>query len=310
MTMDVLIIGGSGHVSGATARAAVAQGHRVWTVTRGQRPLPEGVTALTADRTDTAALRAALDGAGMQWDLVVDCIAYQPEHIRQDIELLRNRAGQLVFISTDFTYAPRRRCFPQLVSAPTLETQDGPGSLDYGQKKRLAELELAKADTGAMKWTVLRPCHIYGPTSELGCLPFHGRDVDLIARLRRGEALRLVGGGYFLQQPILADDLAKTILSAGGNRNTHGRIYNAAGPDIIESREYYRIIADILGVGLTIEEASVQAALTEHPEMAPFFCHRIYDLSNLRADGLAVPATLITDGLRLHVEQLLARTQT
>ena len=48
--MKILIIGGSGHVSGAVARTALAGGHTVWTVTRGNRPLPEGVTSLIADR--------------------------------------------------------------------------------------------------------------------------------------------------------------------------------------------------------------------------------------------------------------------
>ena len=32
----------------------------------------------------------------------------------------------------------------------------------------------------AMQWTILRPCHIYGPGSQLGCLPLHGRDPKLI----------------------------------------------------------------------------------------------------------------------------------
>jgi len=304
--MNILIIGGSGHVSGAVARAALAADHAVWTLTRGERPAPNGVTALIADRRDALATEAVIAAADASWDLAVDCIAYEPADIEQDVALFRRRAHQFVFVSTDFVFDPARRSFPQPEDGVTL-TDDRDGLQAYGYKKRQCELLLAASDTGDMAWTVVRPCHVYGPTSELGCLPLHGRDSRLIARLRAAEPIRLVGGGHFLQQPLLARDLADVILSVGGNAAAAGRIYNVAGPDIIESRAYYQIIADVLGTGIMVEDISVQPHLTEHPEHAPFICHRIYDMAALRASKLAVPATSIEDGLREHVRGLLAR---
>ena len=47
--MNILIIGGSGHVSGAISRRAVANGDNVYIVTRGERIVPAGVTAFIAD---------------------------------------------------------------------------------------------------------------------------------------------------------------------------------------------------------------------------------------------------------------------
>jgi hypothetical protein len=84
-------------------------------------------------------------------------------------------------------------------------------------------------------------------------------------------------------------------------------VFNVAGPDIVESRDYYRIIADELGVPLRVEEVPVDATLRERPDLAPFLCHRIYDLRTLAESGLAVPSTPLADGLRLHVEGLLSR---
>ncbi len=156
-----------------------------------------------------------------------------------------------------------------------------------------------------MAWSIVRPCHIYGPGSQLGCLPLHGRDRQLIARLQAGEALRLVGGGHFLQQPILVRDLAELILSMAGNARTYGQVFCAAGPDVIESREYYRIIAEILHVELRVDEVPVAEHLATHPPDAPFLCHRIYDLGKLRAAGAQLPATPIEVGLREHVESLV-----
>lgn len=303
--MKLLIIGGSGHVSGALARAALAKGHKVWTVTRGKRPLPEGARGLVADRDDEAAFAQAVQSAEEEWDMAVDCICYKPDTMRRALAALRGRARAFVFVSTDFVYDPASRQFPQPEEAGRY-CPGGPGSLDYGLNKRLCELALAEG-AGRMGWTVVRPCHIYGPPSLLGCLPEHGRDPQLLERLQAGEALRLVGGGHFLQQPILASDLAEMILSISRSPKADGRCFNAAGPDIVESREYYRIVADALGVDLKVEEVPVQEYLTKHPERAPFMCHRIYDLAAARECGLRVPSTPLALGLRAHARALLAQ---
>ena len=300
--MKLLIIGGSGHVSGTLARTALAAGHQVWTLTRGQRPLPAGARALVADRHDLAATAAAVAGAGTTWDLVVDCICFQVADMQQDLALFGARAAQFVLISTDFVYDPAHRRFPQPENATHYATGES-----YGARKRQCELALAAGAPATLAWTFLRPNHIYGPSSELGCLPLHGRDRELIPRLRAGTPLQLVGGGHFLQQPIMADDLAACILSIAGNARAAGQTYNATGPEIIESWQYYQIIADVLGVGLQVAEVPVAAHRAAHPDQAPFLCHRIYDLSRLRAAGLAVPATPLAVGLRQHVQGLLAR---
>ncbi|MEZ4730529.1 MAG: NAD-dependent epimerase/dehydratase family protein [Caldilineaceae bacterium] len=298
--LQILLIGGSGFVSGTLARLAQAAGHDVWAVTRGQRTLVEGVTPILADRRDHTALHNAIAQTNQQWDLVVDCIGYEAADAQQDIDLFARRARHLVFISTDFVYDPAHRQFPQG------EETDHYLSDGYGGKKRQCELVFLNSAPTQMAWTVVRPCHIYGPGSLLGCLPLHGRDPDLLPKLQRGETLQLIGGGHFLQQPILAADLAQTILSCAGNPQCHGQIYLTAGPDIIESRRYYEIIAEQLGVPAKIEEVSVAQFLANHPDRHSFACHRIYDLSKLREHGLHVPATPITAGLRQHVASLLA----
>lgn len=298
--MKILLIGGSGFVSGTLARLARDQGHQVWAVTRGQRPLAHGVTAVVTDRRERATFAATIAGIDLDWDLVVDCIGFDATDAEQDVAVFRTRARQLVFISTDFVFDPAHRRFPQ-GDVSEYYLADG-----YGGKKRQCELALQQSDSGAMAWTVLRPCHIYGPGSLLGCLPNHGRDPELLDKIIRGETLQLVGGGHFLQQPILAADLAQTILSCAGNPNCHQQIYMTAGPEIIESKQYYQIIGEILGVPVQIGELSVQQFLADHPDRASFCCHRIYDLNKLRDHGLHVPATPIAVGLRQQVESLRA----
>lgn len=296
----ILLIGGSGFVSGTLAQVALEQGHLVWGLTRGHRPLAPGVIRLVADRHDPPAFTSAIHAAATHWDLAVDCIAFHPDDIRQDLAALRGRVDHFVFISTDFVFEPTHRKFPQ-PEITEFYLNDG-----YGGLKRQGEIVLEQSG-GELNWTVVRPCHIYGPGSELGCLPAHGRDPQLIPKLLAGEALQLVGGGYFLQQPVFARDLAQVILSLAGNPKTFPEIFNLAGPDVVESREYYRIIADCLNVRLQVGEIPVGEYRAAHPEAASFLCHRIYDLQKLQKSGAHVPATPLTVGLEMHVADRYAR---
>jgi nucleoside-diphosphate-sugar epimerase len=295
-SLDVLIIGGSGFVSGTTAREAVAQGHRVTVITRGQRALPEGVTGLVADRKDRAAMASVVESAEKRWDLVVDCIGYEPADAAQDVALFADRAAHFVFVSTDFVYDPAFRTFPQ-----TEENDHYLGPGNYGGDKRLCELEFINGATGQMRWTIFRPCHIYGPGSEIGCLPTVMRDPELLPKMERGETLALVGNGHLLQQPIFVEDLARMMLSCAGNEQAAGEIFIAYGPDIVESRGYYQIIAELLGVELHTSELPITQYLAEAPQPQAGMCHRICSLDKMRAKDLCVPSTGIREGLRRHV---------
>ncbi len=295
--MDVLIIGGSGFVSGTLAQRARDAGYTVTIVTRGKRSVPEGVRALSVDRKDAAAFAQAIEGENTSWDFAVDSIGYTPDDAKQDIEVVAPRCDHLVFISTDFVYEPSKRRFPQP------EDADAYIQWGYGGNKRKCELLFEDADFKT--WSIVRPCHITGPGSQLGCLPKHGRDPNLIDAIREGRPLELAGGGIHLQQPVFAPDLADTIISMAGKPETFGTIMNTAGPDIIESRTYYRIIGEILGTTVEIREVSVTETLAEKPELATFLCHRIYVMSRLAETGVSVPATGIREQLEKHVASML-----
>ena len=113
MNMKLLILGGSGFVSGRLAQIATAQGHEVWCVTRGNRPIPEGVHALTCDAHDPAALRAALASAQLQWDAALDCICRDAASASVDLSVLPAFTNRLLVISTDSVYHPAYKRVPQ-----------------------------------------------------------------------------------------------------------------------------------------------------------------------------------------------------
>ena len=296
----LLIIGGSGFVSGTLAREALTAGWDVWAVTRGKLPMPPGVHPLVADRDNIDDLRRVITSADVHFDLAVDCIAMEPAHAQADLDILTGRAAQLVLISTDFVYDPVARQFPHPESSTRYVTEN-----NYRGNKRRAELTLVNSNT-SLPWTVFRPSHIFGPGSELGCLPPDSRDEQLLNKILAGKTLPLVAANC-LQQPVFAPDLARMILSVKDNLNAHNRIFNAAGPDVIEARRYYEIIAESLGVPLHSSELPIGEYLAANPSSAAFICHRVYDMSSARRAGLRVPSTPIDAALRAHVASLRTR---
>lgn len=294
----LLIVGGSGFVSGALARRAVAEDHDVYVVTRGERPLPDGVHAITVDRRNRSAFLAAFEPRPERFDLVVDCICYTEKDANQDVEVFSGRCGRFVFISTDSVYDPAARSFPQDESDAVFLTEG------YGGDKRKAELVFEQVSTGVLPWTILRPCHIYGKGSHLGCIPRHAREAELVGRMRSGQPLELVGGGRSLLQPLYVDDLIAVILACRENRRSIGGVYNVAGPETIEARRYYEIIAEALSVAPRYVEVPFGPYWESEPQYRGYLCHRLQSLERLGAVGLPVPATPPTIGLPIHVRSL------
>jgi nucleoside-diphosphate-sugar epimerase len=250
---------------------------------------------VAVDRNDRAGFAKRVTLLHQDWDLVVDAIPYTPDDARQDLDVFAGRAGRLVFISTDFVYDPKSRRIPQS-EHDALFTTEG-----YGGQKRLAEIVLEGSARNQLPWTVLRPSHIYGPGSLPGCLPLHGRDGGLVQSILDGRPLKLVGGGRFLQHPIYAPDLAEVILSSAKNPAADG-IFNVAGPEVLESRDFYHLLGRLLQREVTIEDVPVGGFLEHDPDKAPFCCDRSYDLTALKGSGLHLPATPLENGLRCQLE--------
>ena len=82
-----------------------------------------------------------------------------------------------------------------------------------------------------------------------------------------------------------------------------------AGPDIVESRKYYEIIAEALNVELKVKSIDFDTYLAEHPGHRQFLCHRIYKLDDLKNAGLYVPATPLDEGIKKHTLALLEYQQ-
>lgn len=121
-----LVLGGTRFLSRAVAAAAVARGHEVTCVARGESgPVPGGATLLVADRDAPAALEPL---RGQRFDAVVDVARASLPWVRDALSVID--AGHWTFVSTINVYADSTTP-GQGVDAPLLGPVDS-GDPDSG----------------------------------------------------------------------------------------------------------------------------------------------------------------------------------
>src|SRR6202030_1008074 len=117
--LRVLFIGGSGVISSACSRVAVERGIELFVLNRGRstdRPLPPGTTMLHADVREPRTVRHEIED--LEFDSVVDWVAFTPGQVQADIDLFGGRAGQYVFISSASAYQTPPARMPVTESTP------------------------------------------------------------------------------------------------------------------------------------------------------------------------------------------------
>lgn len=103
---NVLVLGGTAWLGREVAREAVARGHEVTCLARGESgDPPDGVTMVRADRDDPTAYD---DLTGTPWHAVVD-VTRQPGHARSAVLILGPQAEHWTLVSTGNVYADASR---------------------------------------------------------------------------------------------------------------------------------------------------------------------------------------------------------
>ncbi|MDQ1043548.1 nucleoside-diphosphate-sugar epimerase [Streptomyces sp. V4I2] len=217
--------------------------------------------AVRADREDDAALAAAVgDGC----DVLVDMVAYGPEHARQ-LTSLGDRVGAAVVVSSVSVYEDDKGRgfdtqqepggFPEY-PVPITEDQRTvrPGDTSYSTRKAGLERELLTAG-GRLPTTLLRAGAIHGPHCRTP------RELYFVKRNLDGRPRRVLAyGGTSRFHPASVHTIAELIRLAAARPGT--RVLNAVDPDAPTVAEIARAIDAVMGV----ESENV---LVEGPPPAP-----------------------------------------
>lgn len=254
----VLFIGGSGAISSASTRLAVERGIDLHVLNRGvssDRPLPEGVTTHRGDVRAPESVREAL--GDLEFDAVVDWVAFTPEHVRTDIELFTGRTGQYVFISSASAYQTPPARLPVVESTPLRNPH-----WQYSRNKIACEDLLVRAyrDDG-FPATIVRPSHTYDRT----LIPLDGGWTAL-ERMRQGKEVVVHGDGSSLWTLTHHEDFARGFVPLLAHPRTLGEAFHITSDDVLTWDRITQTLAAAAGTTARIVHVPSDVIAAEDPE--------------------------------------------
>jgi nucleoside-diphosphate-sugar epimerase len=302
MKKNILLIGGTGVVGSATALSAFDAGYEVHTISLECNPeLPKKIKQHICDRNDRSAFRALSNQLNSQvgtWDIVFDIIGSKQRDAEQTCLLFGDKALRVFFLSTTLVYSRTTyQLAPIASSAQLAQTGVMGGYVD----SKVGMEDFIQRSKG-VAWTILRPYHILGRYSLLGCLPDHNRDPLLVERIKRGEEIVLCEGGIIPLQVVHPKDIATFVLRASERDVTIHRCYNVVNQMPITALEYHEEIARQLGCTLSVCSKSIVCVWDEQCGWELTTFPHVYDVSNVERDLGWVPSI----GLRECIADALA----
>lgn len=297
--MKVLFIGGTGIISSACSRLAVARGMELFHLRRGQteRPVPEGIQVLTGDIRDEGSARRAL--GAHRFDAVVDFIAFTPEHIERALELFRERTHQYVFISSASAYQTPPANLPVTESTPLANP-----FWAYSRAKIACEERLLRAyrEVG-FPFTVVRPSHTYDRT----LLPCHG-GYTVIDRMRRGQKVLVHGDGTSLWTLTHHEDFARGLVGLLGSSRALAETVHITSDEWLTWDQIHHILARAAGTTARLVHLPSEVIARHDPEWGAGLLgdkahSMVFDNSKIRR---LVPDYAATVPFSRGAEQILA----
>jgi nucleoside-diphosphate-sugar epimerase len=194
---------------------------------------------LTADIHKPEDLLALQD---LEFDVVVDWIAYVPDDIDRDVALFRGKIKQYIYISSASAYQKPPAHYLITESTPL----NNPYS-EYARGKIACEERLMQAyREEGFPVTIVRPSLTYDRNFPIA---IGGRGCYTIAqRLLQGRQIIVHGDGSSLWVVTHADDFSGGFLGLLGNGRALGQAFHITSDEVLTWDQIYQTIAEALGV--------------------------------------------------------------
>lgn len=278
-TKRILVIGGSGIIGNSLCATLIHFGFSVYSLSlEADNDQNKLVNQIIVDRNNRDSFEVTINRLNTElgtWDAVIDLIPFGREDCNQLEKLISHNANHIIIISTTLVYNRESSCGPQYKikeDHPLAELGDLGGYVD----KKL-EIEKYWRQSAYKNWTILRPYHILGKHSCLGCCPMHNRDPLLIARIIKEQPIKLSLGGNFEINFIHPYDLSLLIIKIIGNTKTFCLAYNAVYPDKVRVTDYYSLLASVVNKKINIQYLSNDELLSSDYGWELTAMNHIYD---------------------------------
>jgi nucleoside-diphosphate-sugar epimerase len=237
--MRILFIGGTGNISAECAAWLHQRGDDVLILTRGQREVPSGYTAIQADRKDVPAIRAALDGSPPE--VVINFLGYELEDVQADYELFNGAVSQYIFISSATVYQKPPPPGPLREDTPL-----GNPWWEYARKKIACEDWLRERHRESeFPVTIVRPSHTY--SKRWIPSPVSSSSYSFAARLEQGKPVWVHDDGETPWTLTAAADFAVALGGLAGNADAVGEAFHITSDEVLTWNRIYAEIAAAVG---------------------------------------------------------------
>ena len=242
---NILFIGGTGTISIAITKELMARDDvELFLINRGNRndEINEKVHFILGDINKEEDINEKIHG--MQFDVVVDFIAFHKEQLERDYRLFRGRTKQFVFISSASAYQKPLNHYMITESTPLCNPY-----WEYSRNKIQCEeylMELYREERFPI--TIVRPSHTYGDKSVPVAVHGTKGSWQVLKRMKEGKPVIIHGDGTSLWTLTHNTDFAKAFIGLLGNKKAIGEAIHITSDETLTWNQIYQLIADALGV--------------------------------------------------------------
>jgi nucleoside-diphosphate-sugar epimerase len=246
--MDIVVIGGTGHIGTFLVPRLVNSGHQVTVLSRGAAqpyqddPSWKVVRRVTVDRAaEDETGRFAGRVADLSADVVIDLVCFTLPSATQLVEGLRGHTGHLIHCGSIWMHGKSLR-------VPITEDGGTEPFGDYGtQKAAIAAMLRAESASGGLATTSVHPGHISGPGwAPIG--PLGNLDPQVWQKLAAGRELQVPGLGAELLSHVHADDVAQVFqLAVEHPKEARGESFHATAGSALTVRGFAELAAAWFG---------------------------------------------------------------
>ncbi len=272
--MKLLIIGGTGLLSGAVVKEALRQGMEVTIVNRGikSKVMPKGVNIITADFHDEKTVTAALQG--LHFNSAIDFICFNKEQMEYSVRLLSLYCNQYIFISSACVYN---------YAEPGVKFEDSEKVFEkwnYSINKWASECRLTEiADEIGINYTIIRPCITYDDSRiPYGIAPKYGYHWTLVGRIIAGKPIIRWNGGTTKWNMMRVEDFVVGVVGLIGNVKAYNQAYNVSGDDAYSWNDVIKCVETVVNKKAVFYDITTEEYAKLVPEMKGRIFGRSYDL--------------------------------